>query len=132
MVSANAGSSQILVAISREALNHVGGGGSMVRATVWDHGTRPKTRKVDSRLIGDFATMAGPGFLDCSWSTVDSGGFFSFNFLIFSLRWPVGEGDLGKFGDSYLEILSVFERWLVHRLYSAHSESSRPISLLLR
>ena len=57
-----------MVAISRESLNHDGGGGSGVHLTVWDYGSsRTKTRRVDSRLVEDLAALPGPpGFLDSS------------------------------------------------------------------
>ena len=63
-----------MIAISREALNHGDDRGTVIDPLVWDHGSEPKTRKVDARLMEDLAGMPGPvGFLYSSWITADSG-----------------------------------------------------------
>ena len=62
------------MAISRESLNHDGGGWSAVHPAVWDTISRPKSRRVESRIIREFAVLLGPpGFLDSTWVMVDSG-----------------------------------------------------------
>ena len=58
----------------RESLNLDGSGGSSVHPTAWDCGSRPKIRRIDSRLIEDLAVLPGPpGFLDSAWVLADSG-----------------------------------------------------------
>ena len=49
-----------MVAISREALNHDDGGGSRVDPVVWDHASKPKVRRIESKLVEDLAVMPRP------------------------------------------------------------------------
>ena len=51
-----------------------------------------------------------------------------------SLHWPTGAEDLGHFGVSYLEVLTLFKQGAGHRLLSEkvtqpHVRAHRPISI---
>ena len=65
---------RFMVAIARESLNFSDGDGSMVDPWIWDQGSKPKVRKIDSRVVVDLAGLPGPpGFLDNAWVSLDSG-----------------------------------------------------------
>ena len=65
---------RFLIATARESLNHSDGGGSAIDPLCWDHGS--KVRRVDERVVVEFAKMPGPpGFLDHFSATIDSGPF---------------------------------------------------------
>ena len=49
-----------MVAVSRVAVNHDGRGGSAPDPLVWDHGSKRKQRKTDSRINVDLASLPGP------------------------------------------------------------------------
>ena len=117
---------RFLIAIARESLNH-SDGGSAIDPLCWDLGSRTKVRRVDERVVVEFAKMPGPGFLD----NIDSGPLtytdislwpFSVHLLVrftsflSTLRWPEGLNEMGRFGVSYLEVLILLEQWVGHRL----------------
>ena len=61
-------------AISREALNRSSGDGDSIDPMIWDCSSRPKARKLENRVIREFAGLPGPvGFLNSSWVRIDSG-----------------------------------------------------------
>ena len=123
---------KFMVAISRIEVNHDGFGGTAPDAMVWDKGGVVKTRTPSFRLIVDHATLPGPpGFLSSTWCTLyplpitpDDVAVWPYSvdiLLVFSsflasLHWPQGASDLGKFGNSYLELLLMFEVFAGHRL----------------
>ena len=123
---------KFMVAIARESLNISENSGSIIDPLCWDRGSRAKVRRIDQRVVVDFAGLPGPtGFLDSNWVTLDSGPLtghdvscwpFSVSMLVkFSsflstLRWPEGLNEMGRFGVSFLEILILFEKWMGHGL----------------
>ena len=123
---------RFMVAIARESINISDGAGSTVDPLCWDRGARAKVRRVDDRVLVEYAQLPGPSnFLDHYWVTFDSGPLtdidvtlwpFSvpmlvkFTSFLSTLRWPEGLNEMGKFGVSYLEILILFEKWVGHRL----------------
>ena len=123
---------RFMVAIAWESLNISENSGSTADPLVWDHSSRPKVRRVDTRVVVDLASLPGPpGFLDSSWYSIDSGPLtdvdvvcwpFSTSMLVrftsflSTLRWPEGLKEMGNNGVSYLELLVLFEKWLGHRL----------------
>ena len=135
---------KLMVAISREVLNHYNHGGTSVHPMVWDHGSQAKTRR-GTRVITEVASQRGPpGFLDSTWHTINSGTcvvgplvlaycFFFASFLSF-LRWPVESYGMSCFGVSYLEVLFLCEVWAGHRLlnektFPAHKRSRKTLGL---
>ena len=114
---------------------------------VWDQESRRKQRKVDVRVIFDFASLPGPlGFLHgpqvqvhdwcrCSClalqcqSAVQACWFLQLLALACRL-W----GYIGHFGISYLAVLILFEQWAGHRFLNekftrSHVRANRPISI---
>ena len=123
---------RFMVAISRIEVNHDGFGGTAPDAMVWDKGAVTKTCSPSFRLIIDHAALPGPpNFLDSTWCTLDSlpitpddvaawpysvDILLVFSSFLASLHWPQGTSDLGKFGISYFELLSMFEVYPGYRL----------------
>ena len=65
---------RFMIAVARVSVNHDGKGGTAPDPLVWDHGSRPKVRKLEVRVNVDLASLPGPpGFLNCSWVQVDAG-----------------------------------------------------------
>ena len=61
---------RFMIAISQVSVNQ-GRGCTAPDPLVWDQGSRPKQRRVDSRVNVDLATPLGPpGFLDGPWVEV--------------------------------------------------------------
>ena len=121
-----------MVVIARESLNFSDADGSKVEPLIWDHGSKAKVRKVDSRVMVDLAGLPGPpGFLDNAWVSLEHGQVtdadvsswpLSISLLVkctsflSTLRWPEGLNDMGKFGVSYFEMLILSGRWIGHSL----------------
>ena len=121
---------RFMVAISRIEVNHDGFGGTAPDAMIWDKGGIVKTRAPSFCLIVDHATLPGPPeFLSSTWcslfplpNTQDDVALWPYTvdiFLVFSsflasLHWPQANPDLGKFGISYFELLSMFEVYTGH------------------
>ena len=59
----------------------------------------------------------------------------AFSGCLNSLHWPAGEEDFGKFGNSYLEVMIMFDHWVDHRLLiekvSSASQRSMQAHILL-
>ena len=120
---------KFMVAISRIEVNHDGFGGTPPDAMVWDKGGIIKTRAPPFRLIVDHATLPGPpGLLSSTWCTLyplpitqddvavwpkSVNTLLVFSSFLASLHWPQSAPELGKFGISYLELLLMFEVFLV-------------------
>ena len=51
---------RFMVAIARVSVNHDGKGGTAPDPLVWDQGSRPKVRKLASRVNVDLASLPGP------------------------------------------------------------------------
>ena len=63
---------RFIIAVARVSVNHDGKGGTAPDPLVWDHGNRPKVRKLDTRINVDLASLPGPpGFLNGSSVQVD-------------------------------------------------------------
>ena len=139
-----------MVAIARESLNISENSGSIADPLVWDRVSRPKTRRVDNRVVVDLAGLpCPPGFLDHDWFLLNSGSLtdddisfwpfstpilFKFTSFLSTLRWPEGLNEMGKLGVSYLELVILFEKWLGHRLLPEKTvpvkqRPGRPISI---
>ena len=139
---------KIMVAISRNEVNHDGYGGTAPDAIVWDQGGLVKPRASSLRIILDHANLPGPpGFFDSTWCTLyplsitredvavwpySVNILLEFSSFLASLHWPQGGTDLGKFGISYFELLLMFEIYVGHRLHAekavrSHLRPRRPL-----
>ena len=139
---------RFMIAIGRVSVNHDGKGGTAPDPLVWDQGSRPKVRKLHTRVNVDLASLPDPPeFLNSSWIQVDAGHITSadisawpysvgilvrFTSFLGTLHWPSGSVDWGHFGISFLELLIIFEQWAGHRLLSEkvtrpHVRANRPI-----
>ena len=141
---------RFMIAVARVSVNHDGRSGTAPDPLVWDQGSRPKVRKMHVRVIVDLASLPGlPGFLHNSWIQVHAGHITGadisawpysvgilvrFSSFLGTLHWPSGYADLGHFGVSFLETLTIFEQWAGHRLLSEkvtrpHVRAGRPFSV---
>ena len=123
---------RFMVAISREALHRSSSEGDTLDPLIWDCSYRPKVRRVEDRVIQEFAGLPGPtGFLHSSWVRVDSGpvtandiavwpysvtALIKFTSFLSTLQWPEGLNEMGHHGVSYVELLILFEKWIGNRL----------------
>ena len=75
-----------MIDTSSKSLNRDGEEGSAVDPLIWHQGSHPKVRKLDTRIIEEFATLRGPpGFSDCTWRTHDFGTLARDDVC----RWPL-------------------------------------------
>ena len=51
---------RFMIAVARVSVNHDGKGGTAPDPLVWDQGSRPKVRKLDTRVTVDLASLPGP------------------------------------------------------------------------
>ena len=63
-----------MIAIAWVSVNHDGRGGIAPDPLVWDQGSKPKVRKLATRVNVDLASLLGPlGFLSGPWLQVHGG-----------------------------------------------------------
>ena len=105
---------RFMIATARVLVNHDGRGGTAPDPLVWDQGSRPKARKLASRVNVELASLPGPPcFSGRPWIQVYGGSIsgadiaarpycvgilFRFTSFLRILHWPAGSDDMGHFG----------------------------------
>ena len=119
---------RFFIAISRAVVNHDGFGGTSPDPMVWSAGSLPKRRRtVDA--VRNLAMLPGPPALWLGdWVagpavTIGVDGVAQWPYtpgllvkwvaFLGSLHWPAGCMDLGVGGISYVELLILYELWVV-------------------
>ena len=119
------------VAIARSVVNNDGQSGTSLHPVIWSNTSNPKRRRIH-RGGGNFARLPGPvslwtsdwyrlpvariGDVDVSFWPFSVGLLLKIVHFLGSLHWPRGADDLGVGGVSYLELLTLYERWAGERL----------------
>ena len=135
---------RFFIAVSRAVVNHDGHGGTAPDPIVWSAGALHKRRRL-VLAVRDRAFLPGPpgifgirnGFRFRLLQSVLRILLFGLILLVFwvkwvcflnSLRWPVGDLDLGVGGVSFVELLNLYELWAGERrsLKKAHPRYLRP------
>ena len=95
---------RFMIAIARVSVNHDGKGGTAPDPLVWEQRSRPKVRKLATRVCVDLASLLGPpGFLTSSWVQVDAGHITAADIAI----WPYSVGVLIRFSALVRILLTV-------------------------
>ena len=134
---------RFFIAISRAVVNHDDLGGTAPHPLVWSAGALRKKRRLVF-AVRDRAFLPGPlgfgilsGFRfqllpscadDIALWPYTPGLLVKWVSFLNSLRWPVGDLDLGVGGFSYVELLILYELWAGERLRleKAHPRYLRP------